>query len=417
MSNTIVVILKGYPRLSETFIAQELLGLEKAGFKLTLVSMRHPTDPHVHPVNNEISAPVNYLPEYLHQELSRVFSSWRRVRKMPGYSAARKQFFKDLKRDFSPNRFRRFGQALVLAAEKPGDVTHYHAHFLHTPASVAFYASLISQIPYTCSAHAKDIWTSSDADLKDKLNTAHWVVTCTRNGWKHLQNLADDPARVHLSYHGLDLSRFATPGQSHSSRDGSQSSDPVVMVTVARAVEKKGLDTLMQALALLPAQLNWQWVHIGSGDLVPVLQSQAKKLGIEDKLSWRGALAQTQVIEQYRKSDLFVLACRIARDGDRDGLPNVIVEAQSQALPVVSTTVSGVPELVENSVNGLLVKPDNPKQLSEALRQLITDPEKRAKMGKAGEVRVRSAFDHIESIGYLGNLFTQLGVSAQEEEA
>lgn len=415
MKNTIAVVLKGYPRLSETFIAQELLGLEKAGFTLHLISMRHPTDKHTHPVHDEISAPVSYLPEYLHDEPMRVLKGWWYSRKKIGYAAARRQFLKDIKRDFTRNRFRRFGQALVMAAELPDDVGHLHAHFLHTPASVTFYASLMTGIAYTCSAHAKDIWTSSDDDLKDKLNTAKWVVTCTKNGWKHLQNLSNDPSRVHLSYHGLDLSRFASPDRAGGKNDSGDPSNPVVLVTVSRAVEKKGLDTLLDAFARLPDNLNWRWVHIGAGGLVKDLKQQAITFGLQDRLEWRGALPQTAVLEQYRKSDIFVLPCRIAKNGDRDGLPNVIVEAQSQCLPVISTTVSGVPELVDDGKNGLLVDQNDPQQFSAAIEKLMKNPDLRHQMGQAGERRVRGDFDHITSIGYLGDLFVQQGIEKKEK--
>ena len=411
MKNTIAVVLKGYPRLSETFIAQELLGLEKAGFNLHLVSLRHPTDKYTHPVHDEITAPVSYLPEYLRDAPMRVLKSWWKSRRMPGYKAAVSQLIKDLKRDFTRHRIRRFGQALVMAAELPSDIGHLHAHFLHTPASVTFYASLITGLSYTCSAHARDIWTSTDADLKDKLNTAKWVVTCTKNGWKHLQSLANDPSRVHLSYHGLDLSRFGSPDEAKSNNDASKQDELVTMVTVSRAVEKKGLDTLLEAFAKLPNALHWKWVHIGAGDLVDGLQKQAEKLSLTDKLEWRGALPQTKVLEQYLKSDIFVLPCRIARDGDRDGLPNVIVEAQSQSIPVISTTVSGVPELVDDGVNGLLVEQNNVDELAQAIERMLRDPQLRQKMGQAGEKRVRADFDHMASIDYLANLFELQGVT------
>jgi glycosyltransferase involved in cell wall biosynthesis len=411
LKNTIAVVLKGYPRLSETFIAQELRGLEKAGFTLRLISMRHPTDKHTHPVHDEIVAPVSYLPEYLHDEPLRVLKGWWKSRKLAGYVAAKDQFLKDFKRDANRNRIRRFGQALVMAAELPDDVGHLHAHFLHTPATVTFYTSLLTGLNYSCSAHAKDIWTSTDADLESKLNTAQWVVTCTRHGWQHLQSLCDQPDNVHLSYHGLDLSRFGSPEKPGSDRDGSNSQDPVVLVTVSRAVEKKGLDTLLDAFALLPVDLQWKWIHIGAGDLVKDLKVQAKNLAIESRLDWRGALPQTDVLSQYRNSDLFVLPCRIANNGDRDGLPNVIVEAQSQSVAVISTTVSGVPELVDDGKNGLLVDQNNPGQLASALENLITDPVLRNKMGAKGEKRVRSDFNHTTSIGYLGTLFQQMGIS------
>jgi hypothetical protein len=163
----ILVVLKGYPRLSETFIAQELLGLEKAGFDLTLISMRKPTDKKRHPVHDEIKARVVYLPEYLHEEPLRVmkglFASFRK----PGFGALMKRFLKDLPRDISRNRFRRLGQAMVLAHEWPDGGEWLHAHFIHTPASVTEYASLLTGVPWTCSAHAKDIWTSPDWELTE----------------------------------------------------------------------------------------------------------------------------------------------------------------------------------------------------------------------------------------------------------
>ena len=134
---SIAFVLKGYPRLSETFIAQEILSLERRGLDIRLISLRHPTDARIHPVHREIKAKVSYLPEYLYREPLRVYRAWLKVRKRPGYPAARALWLRDLPRDPTPNRIRRFGQALVLAAELPEDVTHIHAHFLHTPASVA----------------------------------------------------------------------------------------------------------------------------------------------------------------------------------------------------------------------------------------------------------------------------------------
>ena len=129
----IAFILKGYPRLSETFIAQEIRALEEAGLDLRIVSLRRPTDRLVHPVHREIGAPVLYLPEYLWREPLRLLKAWRAARNRPGYRAARRQFLRDLLRDPTPNRGRRFGQALVLAREMAGTVEHLHAHFLHTP--------------------------------------------------------------------------------------------------------------------------------------------------------------------------------------------------------------------------------------------------------------------------------------------
>lgn len=325
----ILVVLKGYPRLSETFIAQELLGLEKAGFDLTLISMRRPTDRKRHPVHDEIRARVVYLPEYLHEEPIRVLKGLIAGFSKPGFKALIKRFLADLKRDISRNRFRRLGQALVLGREWPDGGEWLHAHFIHTPASVTEYASILTGTPWTCSAHAKDIWTSPDWELHEKLGSARWAVTCTRTGYEHMRELTDRKDAVHLSYHGLDLARFGHFAGERSDRTGSDPDDPAFILSVGRAVEKKGYDVLLQALALLPADLHWRMDHIGGGEELAKLKVLATELGISGRIVWKGALAQEEVLDHYRRADLFALACRIAANGDRDGLPNVLVEARA----------------------------------------------------------------------------------------
>lgn len=401
----ILVLLKGYPRLSETFIAQELLGLEKAGFELALVAMRRPTDKKRHPVHNEIKATVEYLPEYLHEEPLRVLKALWKIRALPGFQDALKQFWRDLKRDVTRNRIRRFGQAAVLVAEWPEDAQWLHVHFIHTPASVASYASQIGGVPWSVSAHAKDIWTSKDWDLAEKLQRADWAVTCTAVGYEKLNGLAAGRGNVNLSYHGLDLARFPHFDGERSSRDGSNPDDPIRMLSVGRAVKKKGYDTLLRALAKLPANLHWRFTHIGGGDELVGLKALAADLGITDRIVWTGSMDQRDVLTQYRDADIFALACRITADGDRDGLPNVLVEAASQRLMAVSTTVSGISELFRDGENALLVQPDDDNSLSMALARAMNEPQLRAKLGAAAEERVRRDFDYHDSIRDLDRLF------------
>ncbi|MFN2644659.1 MAG: hypothetical protein ABR570_06690, partial [Burkholderiales bacterium] len=150
----VAFVLKGYPRLSEAFIAQEIAALERRGLDILILALRHPTDEKLHPVHREIKAPVHYLPEYLLREPRRVLRAWRIVRRLPAYNKVRAIWLRDLWRDPTPNRVRRFGQALVLAAELPRDVERLHAHFLHTPASVVRYAAMLRGLPWSGSAHA-----------------------------------------------------------------------------------------------------------------------------------------------------------------------------------------------------------------------------------------------------------------------
>ena len=409
MAGAIAFVLKGYPRLSETFIANEIRALERRGLDIRIVSLRHPTDRATHPVHAEIRAAVHYLPEYLYREPRRVLAAWLRVRRRPGYRDCLRAWLRDLRRDPSPNRVRRFGQALVLADELDADVIHLHAHFMHTPASVVRYASMLLDLPWSCSAHARDVWTTPDWEKREKLSSCRWAVTCTAANHRHLSALAPDVERVSLVYHGLDAERFPATGADGSMRDGTDSDDPVRILSVGRAVEKKGYDDLLAALARLPAALHWRFEHVGGGPRLGRLKRLAKTLGIADRIRWRGALAGPAVLGCYAHSDLFVLSSRIARDGDRDGLPNVLMEAQSQGLPCVSTRVSAIPELLEDHGNGLLVDAGDVPALAEAMLGLIRDPAERRRLGAAGKERVAREFRFEEGIDRLQSRLANVG--------
>lgn len=394
MPAPVAFVLKGYPRLSETFIAQEIRALERRGLDIRLLySLRHPTESAAHPIHGEIAAPVVYLPEYLRDEPARVLAAWRRARRLPGYRAAFTTWRHDLGRERTASRIRRFGQAVVLAAELAPDVGHLHAHFLHTPASVTRYAALMLGLSWSVSAHAKDVWTIPEWEKREKLACCRWLVTCSRANAEHLAALAPAPGRVRLAYHGIDLARFpGPPPPTGAARDGSDASNAAIIVTIGRAVEKKGHDVLIEALRRLPQGLHWRLIHVGDGALLPALKRHAEAVGVAARIDWLGARPQADVLAALRQADLFVLACRIAEDGDRDGLPNVLLEAQTQAIACVSTAVSAIPELIEHGRTGLLVPPGDPAALAEAMAKLIREPALRQRLGHAGLHRVHAAF-------------------------
>jgi glycosyltransferase involved in cell wall biosynthesis len=170
---------------------------------------------------------------------------------------------------------------------------------------------------------------------------------------------------------------------------------------------------LLEALARLPASVHWRLVHAGGGPLKGTLQRRARSLGIADRVTWRGALPQDELLREYRAAELFVLACRIARDGDRDGLPNVLMEAQSQSLACVATRVAAIPELIEDRVSGLLVDPESPEQLAVALEELIGDPERRRRIAREGQARL-ARFDAERNLAPLAERF---GVGEREPAA
>ncbi len=412
MTEPVAFILKGYPRLSETFIAQEIRALEARGLPIRIVSLRHPIDRQRHPVHDEIRAPVTYLPEYLHREPVRVLRGLVKAVGRKGFGKTVSVWWRDLLRDRTRNRIRRFGQALVLAAELPDDIAALHAHFLHTPASVTRYAALLTGRRWSCSAHAKDIWTIPEWEIREKLACMSWLTTCTRSGAEYLKSLSD-AADVELNYHGIDFRRFPPPERDRPPTEGR----PVTVLSVGRAVPKKGYDVLLHALAQLDPGLAWRFVHIGGGGERGNLAELAQALGLADRIEWRGAQAQAIVLQAMRDADVFVLASKITGDGDRDGLPNVLMEAQSQALPCVATDISGIPELIEHDRTGLLVPSDDADALSDALARLLADAALRRTLGRAGFDRLHAEFDMEPLIDRLARRFGLSGSRAVPDAA
>jgi glycosyltransferase involved in cell wall biosynthesis len=388
----IAVVVKGYPRLSETFIAQELLALEERGVAIEIWSLRHPTETAIHPMHRRIRAAVRYLPEYLYREPLRVVRGFLFARRQPRFGALMRTFLADLKRDPTPNRLRRLGQACVMARELAPEVTHLHVHYLHTPGSVVRYAALLTGRDWTFSAHAKDIWTIPDWEKREKLADALWGVTCTADGAAELRRLAPEPGRVALVYHGLDLKRFPPPPEARPARDGGNPADPVRVVSVGRAVAKKGYDDLLRALAGLPPDLHWRFAHVGGGELRNALKAEAARLGIGARCAFLGGKSQPDVVALLREADLFVLPAKRAASGDRDGLPNVLMEAASQRLAIVATDFAGIPEFIDAGLEGELVPAGDWEALSNAINLLAREPERRAALGAAAHVRLARDF-------------------------
>jgi glycosyltransferase involved in cell wall biosynthesis len=404
----IAVVVKGYPRLSETFIAQEILALEDRGLDLEIWSLRHPTEKAVHPMNRRIKARVTYLPEYLYEEPLRVLRGMLFALRQPGFGKLMRVFWADLQRDFTANRVRRLGQAFVMGREMPADIRHIHSHYLHTPASVVRYATILTGRTWTFSAHAKDIWTTPDWEKREKLADALWGVTCTEQGATHLRALGPSPGSVSLVYHGLDLSRFPTPPEARPMRDGSDPADPVRIVSVGRAVSKKGFGDLLHALAALPADLHWRFAHVGGGDLLKSLKAQAERCGLGDRVAFLGSKAQPDIIALLREADLFVLPSKKAASGDRDGLPNVLMEAASQKLAIVASDFAGIPEFIRPDTDGVLVSPGDWEALSNAINLLAREPQRRVALADSAFERLRHDFSMEGGIDLIEQRFRRL---------
>jgi len=375
----LAIVVKGYPRLSETFIARELAGLQCRGIAFSLHALRRPSaDARL--TRYEPRLACDYLPEYLHEAPLVVARAVAVAATLPGFATAARAFRRDLARDPGRARVRRFGQACVLAQRLGTDVRHIHCHFAHSPASVTRYAALLLEIGYSVSAHAKDVWTTPDWDLRDKLSEAAFVVTCNSAARERLLGLTPG-CRLSLVHHGV-AAKLVRPSVSPSTRDGSDAGAAVRLVSVARAVEKKGLHHLLEAVARLAGRVHVELAHFGDGPLLGRLQEHVVSLGLQSAVTLHGGRPHDEIITAMDGADILVFPADVAADGDRDGLPNVVLEAQARGLCVVACDAGGVGDAVHDGVTGALVPRGDPEALARRIEALCRQPHERARMAR-----------------------------------
>lgn len=404
------MILKGYPRISETFISNEIRLLERMGFTIRIFSMRHPRESFSHKSVSEIRARVDYLPQELLAELPRLlkYNIPLAARRPKRYLKAMGLAFRRFLRTRKSATIKHLLQGGYVAGKllNGSGVTHLHAHFAHSPTSVAMFTHMLSGIDFSFTGHAKDIYTSDPRQLAEKIAMARFVFTCTEYNKRHLTGVAKGAATpIHCVYHGIDTSYFAFPEKAKRARA------PYRIVTVARMTAKKGLPTVYRALLKL-RERGVEYTHtlIGDGDDRDEILSLIGELGLSDACEWLGTQPHDVVLENYRKADLFVLGCEVTGNGDRDGIPNVIVESLAMGVPVVSTRVSAIPEIVEDGVTGLLVPPKDPAALSDAMERLLTDGQLRERVVAEGEKKVARGFDNRALIGTMAGLYIREGI-------
>ena len=408
------MVLKGYPRISETFISNEIRLLERQGIGVHIFSMRRPRESFCHPSVKKIRARVDYLPETI---ISRRLPQ---LLKHNGQLAARQAASYAHALGLALRRFRRTRKSatikhllqagyLVNAGLGRQRIVHLHAHFAHSPTSVAMFSSLLSGRPFSFTAHAKDIYTSDQRQLREKIEMAAFVVTCTEYNRRHLQGLGHEGRTpIYRFYHGIDLTLFDNPASRL------QPSPPYRILSIARLTAKKGLPTVLKALAHLKRNgVAFDYTLIGDGDDREKILALVKALGLSGRTRWLGTLPHDVVREHYRHADLFALGCEIAANGDRDGIPNVLVESLAMGVPVVATRVSAIPEIITHEETGLLVEPGRPDQMAAAMRRELEDHDLRRKVIAAGRQRVQTAFDNVALIQELVQIYRAQLVKAQ----
>ncbi|WP_219416280.1 glycosyltransferase family 4 protein [Pseudonocardia nigra] len=389
-------VLKRYPRLSETFIVSELLAREAAGEDIAIASLRVAGDPRFHAAVAAVQAPVTWVPE-VHD----VPGLWEALRggheDFPGLGAVLPELLALPPTDAA--------QVLHVARwVRSARITHLHAHFATMATTVARLASRITGVPYSFTAHAKDIFhTSVDrAALRAKLADAHHVVTVSEYNAAWLREQFDvAAARVHRVYNGLDVADF--PFTEPRLRNGR-------VAFVGRLVEKKGLPDLLDAVALLRERGREVPLDIvGAGVLEDTLRRQVQVLSLGDLVTFHGPLPADRVREVLGAASVFAAPCVHAADGDRDGLPTVLLEAMAAGTPCVSTPVTGIPEAVRHGSTGLLVPERDPDALADAIHTLLDDPDLRVRLAVAARRHLERCFDRTVQAAALGRLRRSAG--------
>ncbi len=410
------MILKGYPRISETFISNEIRLLEQRGVKIHIISMRKPREDFTHKSISEIKAEVSYLPSTLEGCLEELFGSAdmdaglkdKRYGEDKEFTARIDKIWEVYNETGSEASFKHMLQAeFIVEKVLPGsDIFHFHAHFAHSPCSVARNASRLSGLPFSFTAHAKDIYTQKPEKITAKISEAKFAVTCTGYNCEYLQSIAPQGKPIHKVYHGIDLDLFSSDKE-HSS------SAPYEIFTVARFTAKKGLPTVFRALKKLDEKgVDFSYKIVGDGDEREQTLPLLEELGIAHRYTWLGTKPHEEVLELYRKADLFALGCEIAENGDRDGIPNVLAESMAMSVPVVATTVSGIPELIENGKTGLLVEPGDHESMADAMEKMLTDQEFRKSVIPAAKERVHEIFDNKYWINKLADVYELYDIKA-----
>jgi glycosyltransferase involved in cell wall biosynthesis len=430
----VAYVVKGYPRLSELFIASEIHRLEQIGIRLRLFVIKRGDDALRHPTVDRIEAVPEYLPEtasvsgtplwrWLLQHLPRFAAPLARTARHHPFGVARAACAAGAQAVRARTTFwsaprkvyvKEFLQAVAIAdrLRDAANVRHLHAHFCHGATTVAWLAAMISGRTFSFTAHAKDLYTPSlnpAGLLRRKLAAAKFAVTCTEaNRTFMLEHAGATP--LFRVYHGLNTEFAELMARQVSGSNRPAPAQRLRIISVGRQVPKKGFDLLVAACAELARRgITVDATIIGErGDHTDALAATIGRLGLEQRVLLRGPMSQSDLFEALGTANVFCLPCRVTDDGDRDGIPNVLVEAMATGLPVVTTNVSGIPELVRDGETGLLVEPDEAGSIADALHRLYRDAALRERLGAAGRAVVAERFDGDRLIGELATLFRRV---------
>ena len=374
-------VVKRYPRYSETFIVAEISAHEAAGLEVEIFSLFPPNDTHFQDSIARVRAPVRYPPSHGVKAVDLWAALEDAAGTLPG-------MWGELEAARGEDALAVYQAAVIACEVRRRAIGHLHAHFASAAATVTRLAGRFAKVPYTFTAHAKDIFHQSvrPEDLRRKLADAAAVITVSDYNRDYLtRTYGSAAAHVHRVYNGLDLEEF---------RFESPAERPPRIAAVGRLVEKKGFMDLVEACAILRDRgLAFGCEIVGTGPLELALQAQVQQLGLQGRVQLLGPRPRSEVIEHMRGAALLAAPCVVGADGDRDGLPTVLLEAMALGTPCVSTDVTGIPELLQPSEAGLAVPEHDPPALAAALERLLADADLRVRLARHARRRVEAEFD------------------------
>lgn len=402
----IAYVVKMFPRLSETFILNEIVELEKMGFNLHIFSSKYPSETIEHNKVKDVRSQTTHLPEFLGTEKLRILIAFLNVfLKFPGRTL--KTFIRALKVKFFNSNSKsliRFFQCCCIIKDM-GECTHLHAHFATVPTRLVTLVNRITGMPYSISTHAKDIYldnTLNSVSTINRLKNAEFVIANSNTSKADIINALgiEYENKVFTVYNGIDLNKFTyTPAVKTKN----------LILSVGRLEEKKGFDLLIKSCKkLIDKGISFECCIVGEGSKYKYLKQLISELNLKKHVKLVGALGHDDLIELYKSATMFVLPCRVLENGDRDVIPNVIKEAMAVGIPVITTSIPAMEEIIDDNKSGLLAPPENPDLLSKSIEKLFNDKALRLRLSFAARKKIEDRFNINNTIGRLSDLLLSL---------
>ena len=392
-------VLRKFPVLSETFILNEILALEARGVEVHVFALAPSRDPRFHDGIGRLRATIHHVPGIADL---RTLLFYAKRQAHHGKRRYWRQFAKVLATGHPKLLWRLLQASYVADRARRVGIRHLHAHFANHPATVARQTSRLLGIPFSFTAHAYDVYRNAEHRvIAAKMSDARFTITVSEYNAAFLRALANGRMpRVELVRNGIDMVRFSPPAR--------RPDEPFTIIAVARLVEKKGLPLLVEACRNLRDRgLEFRCEIVGKGAQQGVLDALVRQWDLRDSVTLVGALAQQEIVERYRRAHVMVLPCIVGADGNRDGLPVSIVEALACGVPVISTPVTGIPEVVRDGVNGLLVPHGDVARLTDAIEKVMRDRDLWSRLSAAAPGSVRQGFDQETTAARLCALFQE----------